>query len=246
MPLERADTQIAGLIRPAIVRARGTLLSPRGAALIALALAAPIAWVLFDWVTTGNPLYSLTGTQKTVETLKRQTGPVDLVLYGPRRLGEVLQWPGMVGALGGLVLGFAFLRRRSAPRPRRGGPRARRLRPARLRRPGDHRPLHDARRRPAGDLRRPGAARLAAAGARPSLAPSLAALRRGRRRDVRDLGAEPVEPRLDREPRPDQPGARSSATSPAWSTPEPSPSPSAGRSPFRTTAPSPASPSAWK
>jgi hypothetical protein len=46
--------------------------------------------------------------------LKRQTGPVDLVLYGPRRLGEVLQWPGMVGALGGVVLGFAFLRRRSA------------------------------------------------------------------------------------------------------------------------------------
>ena len=49
-----------------------------------------------------------------METLKRQTGPVDLVLYGPRALGEVMQWPGMVGALGGVVLGFAFLRRRSA------------------------------------------------------------------------------------------------------------------------------------
>lgn len=80
----------------------------------ALALAGPIAWVLFDGITTGNPLYSLTGTQKTVETLKRQTGPIDLVLYGPRRLGEILQWPGMVGALGGVILGFAFLRRRSA------------------------------------------------------------------------------------------------------------------------------------
>ncbi len=109
VPLERADTQSAGLIRPALVRARGTPL-----ALIALALAAPVLWVLFDAITTGNPLYSLTGTQETVETLKRQTGPVDLVLYGPRRLGEVLQWPGMVGALGGVVLGFAFLRRRSA------------------------------------------------------------------------------------------------------------------------------------
>ncbi|MGA8745092.1 MAG: hypothetical protein WB507_04415 [Solirubrobacterales bacterium] len=82
--------------------------------LAALALAGPLAWVLFDWGTTGNPLYSLTGTQKTVETLKRQTGPVDLILYGPRRLGEILQWPGMVGALGGVILGFAFLRRRSA------------------------------------------------------------------------------------------------------------------------------------
>ena len=43
-----------------------------------------------------------------VETLERQTGPVDLVLYGPRRLGEVLQWPGMVGAFGGLALGLAI------------------------------------------------------------------------------------------------------------------------------------------
>jgi hypothetical protein len=82
--------------------------------LAALGLAGPILWVLFDGITTGNFLYSLTGTQETVETLKRQTGPVDLVLYGPRRLGEILQWPGMVGALAGIVLGFAFLRRRSA------------------------------------------------------------------------------------------------------------------------------------
>jgi hypothetical protein len=81
--------------------------------LAALALAAPILWALFDWITAGSPTYSFTGTQETVETLKRQTGPIDLVLYGPRRLGEVMQWPGMVGALGGIVLGFAFLRRRS-------------------------------------------------------------------------------------------------------------------------------------
>jgi len=79
-----------------------------------LALAGPIIWVLFDAVTTGDPLYSLTGTQETVESLKRQTGPVDLVLYGPRRLGEVMQWPGMVGGFGGLVLGITLLPRRSA------------------------------------------------------------------------------------------------------------------------------------
>ena len=79
-----------------------------------LALAGPIIWVLFDAVTTGNPLYSLTGTQETVESLKRQTGPVDLVLYGPRRLGEVMQWPGMVGGFGGLLLGIWLLPRRSA------------------------------------------------------------------------------------------------------------------------------------
>jgi hypothetical protein len=112
-PLERADTQNAGLIRPAFVRARGALLSPRGAGLLALALAAPILWVLFDGITTGNFLYSLTGTRETVETLKRHTGPVDLVLWGPRALGEVMQWPGMIGAAGGIVLAFAFLRKRS-------------------------------------------------------------------------------------------------------------------------------------
>ncbi|HWM53812.1 MAG TPA: hypothetical protein VNO20_00235 [Solirubrobacterales bacterium] len=110
-PLERADTQIAGLIRSAIVRARGAPLAAAG--LIALTLAGPILWAVFDWITAGSPTYSFTGTRETVETLERQTGPVDLILYGPRRLGEVLQWPGMVGAAGGVVLGLAFLRRRS-------------------------------------------------------------------------------------------------------------------------------------
>ncbi|MET0559606.1 MAG: hypothetical protein ABW065_13215 [Solirubrobacterales bacterium] len=79
-----------------------------------LAAAGPILWIAFDAITTGEPLYSWTGTQKTVETLERRTGPVDLVLYGPRALGEVLQWPGMVGALGGLVFGFLYMRRRAA------------------------------------------------------------------------------------------------------------------------------------
>jgi hypothetical protein len=111
--LERADTQNAGLIRPAFVRARDAFCGPP-LALVLLALAAPILWVLFDGITTGNFLYSLTGTQETVSTLDRKTGPVDLVLYGPRALGEVLQWPGMIGALAGAILGFVFLRRRSA------------------------------------------------------------------------------------------------------------------------------------
>ena len=82
--------------------------------LAVLAAAGPVLWVAFDAITTGEPLYSWTGTQETVETLERHTGPVDLVLWGPRALGEVLQWPGMVGALGGVVFGFLYLRRRSA------------------------------------------------------------------------------------------------------------------------------------
>jgi hypothetical protein len=112
MPLRRADTQNAGLIRPAFVRLRGIAI-PASPTLVVLAFAAPIVWALFDWITAGSPTYSFTGTRETVETLERQTGPVDLILYGPRRLGEVLQWPGMVGAFGGVLLGVAFLRRRS-------------------------------------------------------------------------------------------------------------------------------------
>jgi hypothetical protein len=111
-PLDRADTQSAGLIRPALVRARGALTVPP-AGLILLAFSGPVLWALFDAITQGDPLYSWLGTKETVETLERQTGPVDLILYGPRRLGEVLQWPGMIAAAGGVVLGLAFLRRRS-------------------------------------------------------------------------------------------------------------------------------------
>jgi hypothetical protein len=108
MSLERADTQKRGLIRPRFVRARD-IPFPSAATLIALALAAPVLWALFDWITAGSPTYSFTGTQETVETLARKTGPVDLVLYGPRALGEVMQWPGMVGALGGVVIAIAIL-----------------------------------------------------------------------------------------------------------------------------------------
>jgi hypothetical protein len=112
VPLERADTQKRDLIRSRFVRARGTPI----ASLVALTLAAPVLWAIFDWITAGSPLYSFTGTRETVETLARDTGPVDLVLYGPRRLGEVLQWPGMVGAAGGALIAAALIfrsRRRS-------------------------------------------------------------------------------------------------------------------------------------
>ncbi len=80
--------------------------------LACLTAAGPVIWVLFDLVTTGNPLYSFTGTRETVETLERETGPVDVILYGPRRLGEVMQWPGMVGALFGVLLCLKTMPRR--------------------------------------------------------------------------------------------------------------------------------------
>ena len=112
-PDSREEPESTGLVRASLLRAWTNLLSPSGMGLLALAFAGPVGWAIFDWITASSPTYSFTGTRETVETLERQTGPLDLVLYGPRRLGEVLQWPGMVGAAGGIVLGLAFLRRRS-------------------------------------------------------------------------------------------------------------------------------------
>ncbi len=109
----RKPTQDVGN-RPIGLRWRGERAAAELVWLAALAAAGPVLWVLFDAITAGDPLYSWTGTKETVEALERQTGPVDLILYGPRRLGEVLQWPGMVGAAVGVVFGLAFLRRRSA------------------------------------------------------------------------------------------------------------------------------------
>jgi hypothetical protein len=124
-PLEPADTQKRGLIRPRFVGARGVP-ARSTAALAALTIAAPILWALYDWITAGSPTYSFTGTRETVDTLGRHTGPIDLVIYGPRALGEVMQWPGMVGALGGVVLAIALMRRegRLLPRTPDGVPKA--------------------------------------------------------------------------------------------------------------------------
>jgi hypothetical protein len=129
----------AGLLRPEawlfslaylayLIFSRGREGTTRGTPVVlyALALAGPILWALFDWITAGSPTYSFTGTRETVDTLARHTGPVDLALYGPRALGEVLQWPGMVGAAGGVVLAIALMRRdtRLLPRTPGGVPKA--------------------------------------------------------------------------------------------------------------------------
>ncbi|MBN8869210.1 MAG: glycosyltransferase family 39 protein [Solirubrobacterales bacterium] len=79
-----------------------------------LTAAGPVIWVLFDLITTSNPLYSFTGTRETVETLERDTGPLDVIVYGPRRLGEVMQWPGMVGAFFGVILTAWAMPKRAA------------------------------------------------------------------------------------------------------------------------------------
>ncbi len=89
-------------------RARGEI-----ARLTLLAAAAPLAWMLSDLAVTGNPLWSLTNTRHTAETLGRETGIANVPEYIPRRIGEILRPPVLVGAALGGVLSLLWLRSRA-------------------------------------------------------------------------------------------------------------------------------------
>jgi hypothetical protein len=78
-----------------------------------LAAAAPLVWVLSDLAITGDPLWSLTNTRRTAETLDRVTGIANVPEYIPRRIGEILRPPVLVGAALGGVLSLLWLRRRA-------------------------------------------------------------------------------------------------------------------------------------
>ena len=78
-----------------------------------LAAAAPLIWVLSDLAVTGDPLWSLTNTQHTAETLGRETGIANVPEYIPRRIGEILRPPVLVAAALGGVLSLLWLRRRA-------------------------------------------------------------------------------------------------------------------------------------
>jgi hypothetical protein len=81
---------------------------------LALAASAPLAWVASDLLITGQPLWSLTHTQSTASTLDRATGIADVPEYIPRRIGEILRPPTLLGAALGGVLSLLWLRRRAA------------------------------------------------------------------------------------------------------------------------------------
>lgn len=115
---------LAGLIRPeawlfALVYVAWVLLDPARreprelAVLLAAAAAAPVLWAASDWVVTGDPLYSLTGTRENAEVLMRKTGIANVPLTVPRRLGEILREPVLFGAALGAALSLAFLRPRA-------------------------------------------------------------------------------------------------------------------------------------
>jgi hypothetical protein len=76
-----------------------------------LVVAAPLIWLLSDLAITGDPLWSLTNTRHTAETLDRVTGIANVPEYIPRRIGEILRPPVLVGAALGGVLSLLWLRR---------------------------------------------------------------------------------------------------------------------------------------
>ncbi len=83
------------------------------AGLTLLAVAAPLVWVLSDLAITGDALWSLTNTRHTAEVLDRVTGIANVPEYIPRRIGEILRPPVLVGAALGGVLSLWWLRARA-------------------------------------------------------------------------------------------------------------------------------------
>jgi hypothetical protein len=104
----------AGLIRPeAWLFAAVYLLYTRDLRLLGYAAIGPLGWALYDLVLTGNPLHSLTDTQDNAAALSRVTGLENVPGTVPRRLGEIVREPVLLGAAGGGVLALLWLRERA-------------------------------------------------------------------------------------------------------------------------------------
>jgi hypothetical protein len=80
-----------------------------------LAASAPLLWLASDLAVTGNPFWSLTNTRNTAAILDRVTGIANVPEYIPRRIGEILRPPVLLGAALGGVLSLLWLRKRALP-----------------------------------------------------------------------------------------------------------------------------------
>ncbi len=81
------------------------------AGLGALAAAAPVLWALSDYVVTGDPLWSLHGTQTLAGFLERQTGVAAVPDMAWTSLDAILKQPLVIIGVCGLVAGLIFRRR---------------------------------------------------------------------------------------------------------------------------------------
>jgi hypothetical protein len=106
---------LAGLLRPeAWLFSLAYVAWKRDLRLLPLAVAAPVLWMCHDLVLAGDPLHSLLGTRDNAEVLQRTTGLLAVPGTVPRRLGEILREPGLLGATAGGILVLALMRRRAA------------------------------------------------------------------------------------------------------------------------------------
>jgi len=105
---------LAGLIRPEAWLLSGAyVLWLRDIRLMALAAAAPLLWALSDLIVTGDPLHSLTGTRDNADRLGRVTGLQHVPTTVPRRIGETLREPALLGAAGGGIMTLLWMRERA-------------------------------------------------------------------------------------------------------------------------------------
>src|SRR4051794_19138955 len=79
----------------------------------AIALAAPMIWLLSDLLITGDALHSLTGTHDLAAQLGRKTGITALPSVAPRRLGEILRLPELIAAVVGVAFALRWMRDRA-------------------------------------------------------------------------------------------------------------------------------------
>jgi hypothetical protein len=107
---------LAGLLRPEAWLFAGAywlwLLPDRDprarVALGALPAAAPLLWALSDFLVTGDPLWSLHGTQSLAGVLERRTGLEEVPDSAWRALKGILKPAILIVGLGGLVAGLVF------------------------------------------------------------------------------------------------------------------------------------------
>ena len=113
---------IAGLLRPeawllAVVYAAwlwpATRRRRERAGIVAMALAAPVLWLAFDLVATGDPLYSLHGTSEAAERIGRPRGFDTSLRAGPGFLEYILSEPIAWGGLVGCLLALSVFYRQS-------------------------------------------------------------------------------------------------------------------------------------
>jgi hypothetical protein len=83
---------------------------------VLLTIAAPLLWLVWDWVVTGRPLYSLTSTRETAGEFKRNRGVLEAIKLVPDYVGANEKIVNVtIGGLGSLAALWMLRRRALIP-----------------------------------------------------------------------------------------------------------------------------------